>query len=155
MLWLFWSTRNYMEVFQSFSRICRTKKIAILHHFRVDDYTSDLRSLSANDRFSSCCFYGIWNLFADQDYNDRNQNVSQLFVIIYLKLQLLKWIDFRLLLIVLGEKDTVKISEEILLLMTRPVQSGKSNFKQVWTWLLFELSKIFKSQNQFSSPFPF
>ena len=29
-----------------------------------------------SNRFSSCCYYGIWILYADVNYNQNNQNVS-------------------------------------------------------------------------------
>ena len=41
---------------------------------RITDYTPNLGN-NAN-RFSSCCYYGIWLMYDDIDYNSRNTNVS-------------------------------------------------------------------------------
>merc|ERR1711879_272743 len=41
--------------------------------YRMIDYTPDLGRIGADNR-SSSCFTGVWNLFADRDYNERNQN---------------------------------------------------------------------------------
>merc|ERR1719323_1788927 len=40
--------------------------------YRVNDYTPDLSRVGMDNRFSSCCFYGIWNLFDDYEYSERN-----------------------------------------------------------------------------------
>lgn len=42
--------------------------------YRVTDYISDMYSTGWNDRFSSCCYYGVWVLYEDRDYNERNTN---------------------------------------------------------------------------------
>ena len=44
--------------------------------YRVNDYTPDLSRVGMDNRFSSCCFYGIWNLFDDYEYSERNPQVS-------------------------------------------------------------------------------
>jgi hypothetical protein len=43
---------------------------------RVSDYISDLRSSGFDNRFSSCCFYGIWTLYQSNSYNGNNAQVS-------------------------------------------------------------------------------
>ena len=45
--------------------------------YRVQDYVTDLYSSGWDNRFSSCCFYGVWTLYDDRDYNERNTNVSR------------------------------------------------------------------------------
>ena len=44
--------------------------------YRVTDYVPDLYSTGWDNKFSSCCFYGIWNMYDDRDYNERSTNVS-------------------------------------------------------------------------------
>ena len=44
--------------------------------YRVNDYTPDLSRVGMDNRFSSCCFYGIWNLFDDYEYSECNPQVS-------------------------------------------------------------------------------
>merc|ERR1712141_894031 len=41
---------------------------------RITDYTPNLGN-NAN-RFSSCCYYGIWLMYDDIDYNSRNTNAA-------------------------------------------------------------------------------
>ena len=50
--------------------------------YRVNDYTPDLSRVGMDNRFSSCCWNGIWNLFDDYDYSERNPNVSFFFKIL-------------------------------------------------------------------------
>ena len=45
--------------------------------YRLTDYVSDLYSTGWDNKFSSCCFYGIWNLYQDAEFNERNSNVSK------------------------------------------------------------------------------
>jgi len=42
--------------------------------YRVTDYVPDLYSTGWDNKFSSCCFYGIWNMYDDRDYNERSTN---------------------------------------------------------------------------------
>merc|ERR1712154_626131 len=44
--------------------------------YRVTDYIPDLYSIGWDNRFSSCCYYGIWNMYDDRDYNERNTNAA-------------------------------------------------------------------------------
>ena len=46
--------------------------------YQVTDYVPDLYSIGWDNRFSSCCYYGIWNMYDDRDYNERNTNVRDL-----------------------------------------------------------------------------
>ena len=48
--------------------------------YRVTDYVPDLYSTGWDNKFSSCCFYGIWNMYDDRDYNERSTNVSSCFL---------------------------------------------------------------------------
>ena len=59
---------QYLDCYDRFSQQGTT--------YRVNDYTPDLSREGMDNRFSSCCFYGIWNLFDDYDYSERNPQVS-------------------------------------------------------------------------------
>ena len=43
---------------------------------RINDYVANLGTDS--NRFSSCCFYGIWLMYDDINYNQNNNNVSKI-----------------------------------------------------------------------------
>ena len=44
--------------------------------YRVTNFDSDLSYNGWDNKFSSCCFYGIWTLYQDALYNEDNPNVS-------------------------------------------------------------------------------
>ena len=43
----------------------------------IQDYISDLSDSGWSNRFTSCCFYGVWILYDHRDYNKINKNVSR------------------------------------------------------------------------------
>ena len=46
---------------------------------RIDKYIDNLQNFGWNDRFSSCCYNGVWNLYEDRDYNSGRPTVRQPF----------------------------------------------------------------------------
>merc|ERR1711963_285375 len=44
--------------------------------YRITDYVPDLRSSGWDNKFSSCCFYGTWVMYADSEYNERNPSAQ-------------------------------------------------------------------------------
>jgi hypothetical protein len=42
----------------------------------ANDYVSDLKAYNMDNRISSCCFTGIWLLYADANYNNQNHGAA-------------------------------------------------------------------------------
>ena len=92
---------------------------------RINDYVANLGTDS--NKFSSCCFYGIWLMYDDINYNQNNNNVSKntvtqiLTCTLYVKGLYVPITSFRPPLIVHGVKITVKTCHAPLTI--RPVPS--------------------------------